>query len=107
MLTEGGNIKSIEQQLKLIVEEQKKTTEAISVVNRRMMGFEQTFGLMRRYTQETLTYVKRLQPYIEKAMKTLHVAFRMVANGILNLREEQSEFAGTFIDSSGIEIKVV
>lgn len=96
----------IEDQLRLIVEEQVKTTEAISVVNRRMMGFEQTVGLMRRYTQETLTYVKRIQPYIEKAMKTLHEAFRLVANGIWNLREETSEFAGNII-SSNLDIKIV
>jgi hypothetical protein len=96
----------IEDQLRLLVEAQVKTTEAISVVNRRMMGFEQTVGLMRRYTQETLTYVKRIQPYIEKAMKTLHEAFRLVANGIWNLREETSEFAGNII-SSNLDIKIV
>jgi hypothetical protein len=61
---------------------------------------------MRRFTQESLTYIKRIQPYINKAMKTLHDAFRMVANGILNLREETSEFAGTVIDSE-LDVRIV
>ena len=106
MLEGSTSMQRIEEQLTLLIEAQRETTEKISVVNHRMLGFEQTFGLMRRYTQETLTYVKRIQPYIEKAMKTLHEAFRLVANGIWNLREETSEFAGNVI-SSELDIKIV
>ena len=99
-------IQQVKEQISLLIEEQKKTTDALAVVNRRMMGFEQTFGLVKRYTQETVTYVKRIQPVIEKAMKTLQESFHLVCNGIWNLREETSEFAGNCINEK-LDVRIV
>ena len=106
MSQDRASLELIEEKLTLILEQQKETCQSVQSFNRRMMGFEQKFGLIHRFTQETLTYVKRIQPYIEKAMKTLHEAFRLVANGIWNLRDEQSEFAGNIINSE-LDIKIV
>lgn len=106
MLTEGARLLSIEQKLDQILKQQEATQQTIESFNRRMHSFETTFHQMRRFTQESLTYIKRIQPFINKAMKTLHDAFRMVANGILNLREEQSEFAGSIIDTE-LDVRIV
>jgi hypothetical protein len=106
MLSDSDRLTAIEEKLGLLVEAACVQSNSIESFNKRMLGFESTFAQMRRFTQESLTYIKRIQPYINKAMKTLHDAFRMVANGILNLREETSEFAGTVIDSE-LDVRIV
>jgi len=89
----------IEELVTSLVESQKKMQEQLETINRRLCSIEESTRLNTNAATQTLTYTKRLQPYIEKAMRALHHAFQMVANGILNLREETSEFAGSFVDT--------
>ena len=90
----------IEQLLTTVVEQQKKQQEQIEVLNRRFMCVEESIRLNTNSATQTLTYTKRVLPYIDGAMRALHEAFRMLANGILNLREETSDFAGLIIDTN-------
>ena len=106
MLQDTGHTGEIEKKLSLVVTRLDIILETLQVFNRRFVGFERTVRTNERQVQETLTYVKRLQPYIEKAMSALHNAFRMVCNGILNLREEQSEFAGNCLDEQNDQMHV-
>ena len=85
--------------LATVIEVQKKQHETLEVLNRRLMGIEESVRLNTHASTQTLTHTKRIQPYVDKAMRALHSAFQMVANGILNLREETSEFAGSIIDT--------
>ena len=89
MLTEGGRLLSIEQKLDQILKQQEATQQTIESFNRRMHSFETTFHQMRRFTQESLTYIKRIQPFINKAMKTLHDAFRMVIRHALSKKKNR------------------
>ena len=89
----------IEKLLATIIEVQKQHQNSLEVLNRRLMGIEESVRLNTNASTQTLTHTKRIQPYVEKAMHALHSAFHMVANGILNLREETSEFAGSLIDT--------
>jgi hypothetical protein len=69
----------------------------IQSLTRQVAGFENNFRYMQQKITECITYVKRIQPYVDKAMKALHKSFTMLCTGILNLREETSEFAGTIL----------
>lgn len=90
----------IEKHLKTIILQQKKQQDQLDTFNRRLMSIEQSLKLNTHATTETSTHTKRILPYVTRAMTALHKAFQMVANGILNLREETSEFAGNIIESS-------
>ena len=100
MLSDSANLEIVIEKLALIAERQKEHTESIESLNRNLVAFQNAMTYMRRTIQETLTYVKRLKPYISSAMTTLHTAFKMTANGILNLREELSEEVGSLIDET-------
>ena len=71
--------------------------EGNEILNRRLTSLEPNVIKSRNVSQELLTLIRRLSDLVDKAMKTLHKAFKMTLNGILNLREEQSEFAGTVL----------
>ena len=88
--------KQIEIIMKEILVEQQKTAERLDVINRRLMTMEDSIRRTNTATQNALVHIKRLKPYITLAMSTLHEAFKMVCNGILNLREE----AETFFDEN-------
>ena len=94
----GKNMEVVESKLDMIISMNIKQQEQIDALNRHMMSLQESVRLNTNAATQTLTYIKRIQPYIEKAMMALHTAFRMVGNGIFNLREEQSEFAGNAID---------
>ena len=99
MLVDAIQNKEILLKLDTIITVQAGQAEHIEAINRRFVKFESSFTFMHQKTGECLTYIKRLKPFIMQAMQTLHKAFKMVGNGILNLREEQSSFAGNIIDS--------
>ena len=86
--------------LDIIIEQQKKQQKTLDTINTHLAALDRTVTHSRHIVTETLVYVKRIQPYIDKAMKALEKAFRMIVNGILNLREEQSEFAGNALEES-------
>ena len=44
--------------------------------------------------------LEQLTPKIDSAMRVLEKAFKMICNAVMNLREEQSEFAGTCINEN-------
>jgi hypothetical protein len=50
-----------------------------------------------RNTDQIIVYLNKLRSYVETAMKALHKSFKMLTTGILNLREETSELAGTCV----------
>ena len=106
MLSDSAQREEINKKLDLIIEVQLTHTENIGSLNKRFLGFEHSFTFMQQKTGECLTYIKRIQPFVDRAMRALHSAFQMVANGILNLREEQSEFAGSVIDET-LDVKFV
>jgi hypothetical protein len=78
----------------IMLREQKVMLQSL---NHKVLGFENNFRYMQRKITECVTYIKRIQPYIDNAMGALHKSFKMLCTGILNLREEQSEYAGTII----------
>ena len=86
--------------LETVIKQQSKQQEQLDVLNRRLMAMEESIRLNTYASTQTLTHTKRIKPYVDKAMSALHRAFNMVTNGILNLREETSEFAGTILDTS-------
>ena len=94
-----GRMERIEKLLTTIITSQNEHKKVLETINRRLLGIEESIRLNTNSAQQTLTHTRRIKPYVEKAMSTLHRAFQMVANGILNLREETSEFAGSVIDS--------
>ena len=94
-----GDAERIEKVLAVVVVLLEKQGEQLETTNRIIAGLQTSVRLNTSASTQTLTYVKRIQPYIEKAMSALHKAFHMVVNGILNLREEKSEFAGSIIDT--------
>ena len=91
-------MEEIKTLLETVIKQQSKQQEQLDVLNRRLMAMEESIRLNTHASTQTLTHTKRIKPYVDKAMSALHRAFNMVANGILNLREETSEFAGTIID---------
>ena len=91
---------NLENKLDSIIKQQKQQQFLLDVINKRLMSIEESVRLNTHSAGQTLTHTRRIQPFIDKAMKTLHKAFEMVANGILNLREETSEFAGTVLETS-------
>ena len=99
--------KKIEIILQEILVEQKKTSERLDVINRRLMTMEDSIRRTNTNTQNSLVHIKRLRPYIEQAMGVLHQAFKMVCNGILNQREEISEFAGNVVDTEYDNVHIV
>ena len=107
MLQAIGRTEQNETERGLIVVKLDLILETLQVFNRRFAGFERTVRASEHRVQETLTYVKRLQPYIKQAMGALHNAFKMVCNGILNLREEQSEFAGSCLDEQNDKMHII
>ena len=66
-------------------------------IAQRLTVLERDVGVSYRKIQDVHTFMRRLPPYIKSAMKTLHEAFLRVTTGIMNLREETSEFAGTIL----------
>jgi hypothetical protein len=100
MLSEGATLEIIVEKLNAISVLQKEHTENIQSLNRHFVGFQNAISYMQRTVQESLTYVKRLKPFINRAMTALHTAFKMTANGILNLREELSEEVGSLINET-------
>ena len=107
MLQETAHTEEDLGKLELIMQQNASILKLLDVFNARFVGFERTVRINTSRVQETLTYVKRLQPYIKQAMGALHNAFKMVCNGILNLREEQSEFAGNCLDEQNDRIHIV
>jgi hypothetical protein len=71
--------------------------EENEILHLRVCSLEKNVIQTRNISQELLTLIRRLSGLVDSAMKTLHKAFKMTLNGILNLREEQSEFAGTVL----------
>ena len=100
MLQGTGVLEQIVNQLSLILEENTEIKKQLEVFNERFVAFERSVTVNSRHVQETKTLVRRIKPYIEKAMTTLHQAFKLVCNGILNQREELSEYAGTVINTN-------
>ena len=100
MLSDRATLQIIVEKLNAISVQQKEHTESIQSLNRHFAGFQNAVNYMQRTVQETLTYVKRLKPFIDSAMKALHTAFKMTCNGILNLREELSEEVGSLINET-------
>jgi len=100
MLSDRATIEILVEKLNAISEQQKEHTESIQSLNRNFVAFQNAVRYMKRSVQETLTYVKRLKPFINSAMSALQTAFKMTANGILNLREELSEEVGSLVDHS-------
>ena len=88
----------VSSKLDIIIGMNTKQSDEIDALKRHMVTLQESVRLNTSAASQALTYIKRIQPYIEKAMLALHKAFHMVANGILNLREEQSEFAGNAIN---------
>ena len=91
-------MEEIKTLLQTVIKQQTEHQEQLNILNRRLMTIEESIRLNTHASTQTLTHTKRIKPYVNKAMSALHKAFNMVANGILNLREETSEFAGTIID---------
>ena len=104
MLQPTGRTGELVKKLDLILLQNTEMSEKLDVFNRRFVAFERSVTINSRHIQETKTLVNRIKPYIEKAMAALHQAFKMVCNGILNQREEISEFAGTVLDTSRVHI---
>ena len=100
MLPQTATLELVIEKLTVISELQAEHTKNIQSLNRNFVALHNTFSYMRRAVQETLTYVKRLQPYIHSAMNALHTAFKMTSNGILNLREELSEEVGSLLNET-------
>ena len=92
-------MENIEKKLDSIIELQKQQHEDIQALKRHLVDINQSLTINTRKTQENATLVRRLGPFLEKAMRALEQAFKMICNGILNQREEISEFAGTFLDN--------
>ena len=100
MLSDRATIELIVKKLDAISQLQQKHTDDLQSLNINLVSFKNTISYLQRTVTETLTYVRRVQPFISKAMGALHQAFRMLSNGILNLREETSEAIGSLIDES-------
>ena len=105
MLSES-NYANIMNKLDHLLVFQHQHTEDIATLNRHLVAFDLTLSYMRKMVQDTLTHVRRINPFVRKAMETLHTAFKMLSNGIFNLREEQSELSGVLVDNS-IDIKII
>jgi prophage DNA circulation protein len=102
MLIDRATIEIIVKKLDAVSELQQKHTDDLQSVNINLVSFKNTISYLQRTVTETLTYVRRVQPFISKAMGALHQAFKMLSNGILNLREETSEAVGTIIHDSDL-----
>ena len=99
-------MEKIEKKLDQIIELQKKQHEDIQALKRHLVGFNQSLTINTRNTQENATLVRRIAPLLEKSMKVIQQSFYMICNGILNQREELSEFAGNIIEES-LDVKYV
>ncbi len=71
----------------------------LEIIDKRLGVIEDRLQRNTHISREVLTYTKRIQAYIKSAMVTLHSSFKMIVNGILNLREEHSEFAGNVLNN--------
>lgn len=88
----------VEIMLGVIMVTQKKQCDRLDTINKRLMAIEGSVNLCRHKTSETYIVVKRLGAYIVNVMTAIQNSFKMLCTGILKLREENSEFAGTIID---------
>ena len=65
---ETAQLTRIEEILSAIMVTQEKQGDRLDTINRRIMAMEGALNLSRHKTDETQTYVKRIQPYIRDAI---------------------------------------
>ena len=99
-------MEKVTEKLDLIIELQKKQQKDIDALKRHLVSINDSLRINTHNTQENATLVRRLGPRLEKAKQALHQAFHMICSGILNQREEISEFAGNIINEE-LTIKYV
>ena len=98
MLSEENNDNVILKKLDLILQENREIKSKLDTFNKRFVGFERSVTVNSRHVQEVGTLVRRIQPYVEKAMGALHQAFKIVCNSLMSQREEISELTGSVLD---------